>query len=161
MKRFPLEPLSRVRDLRLEAAQRRVAECRDEVARAEQRREQARTARGKLVEQRRNHQRERERELSGTDALAPGRLARGERYRAWIDAEIVKCEAILASADAAVAQAEAKLAEELAALHRAQAKVDALQTFRQEWASGVQRERERQEEQAGEELHRASAGSTR
>lgn len=161
MKRFPLEPLTRVRDLRLEAQQKRVAEARADVARAEQLREQARQMRSDIGDRRLAHQRACEAALGDPLRLAPDWLERAERHREWIDNEIVKGDAAVAAADRLVSQAEAKLHEEIAKLRAAQAKVDALENFRDEWTRKRQGEQERREEQDGEELFRLPAHAMR
>lgn len=161
MKRFPLEPLSRVRDLRLEAAQKRVAECRAEVERAEQRRDQAKQARSDVGDRRSAHQRACELALTDPGRLAPDWLERAERHREWLDYEIVKSDAAVAAAEKEVVQALAKLREEIVQLRRAQAKVDALETFRGDWSRQRQAEQERREEQDGEELYRVPAQAMR
>ncbi|WP_300621182.1 hypothetical protein [Dokdonella sp.] len=161
MKRFPLEPLTRVRDLRLEAQQKRVTECRAEVAQAEQLREQARQARSDTGDRRSAHQRACESALDDPLRLAPGWLERAERHREWLDNEIVRGDAAVAAADRQVAQAEARLREEIAKLRAAQAKVDALENFRDEWTRKRQSEQERREEQDGEELFRLPAHAMR
>jgi len=159
MKRFPLEPLSRVRDLRLEAAQKLVSERRAELARAERQLEVARQSRLDVGQRRAGHQLACQEAMSDPTTLVADWFERAERHRAWLDSEILRTDGIAAGAQQEVARAEARLAEEIAALRRAQAKVDALQTFRGEWHRGVQRERERQEEQASEELFRPSTGT--
>jgi|GEM_PF-2070302 hypothetical protein len=160
MKRFPLEPLKRVRDLRLEAAQRVVAERRAELARAERQLEVARQARTDIGRRRAGHLAACEAAMSDPATLVADWFERAERHRAWLDSEILRADGVIAGAEQEVARAQARLAEEIAALRRAQAKVDALETFRGEWQRGVQRERERQEEQASEELFRPSNGTT-
>jgi YscO-like protein len=161
MKSFPLEPLSRVRALRLEAARRLVAERRAELVQAELRREQARQARSDVVDRRRHHQHACEAAMSAVDQLVADWFERAERHRAWLDNEIVKNDAFVATAELEVVKAQKRLDEEIAALRRLQAKFDALQTFRGEWQRGQQREQEQREERDGEELYRAPAAMTR
>lgn len=161
MKRFPLEPLTRVRDLRLEAAQKRVTECRAVVARAEQKRDAAKQARSDVGDRRRAHLLACQNALDDPQKLAPDWLERAERHRLWLDGEIVKSDAAVAAAEREVAQAQAKLQEEIAQLRRAQAKVDALQNFRGDWTRKQQADEERREEQDGEELHRSPAHAMR
>ncbi|MET0225750.1 MAG: hypothetical protein ABW187_04845 [Dokdonella sp.] len=161
MKNFPLEPLSRVRALRLEAAQRLVAERRNELALAEQRREQARQARSDVVDRRRHHQQACEAAMNAPDQLVADWFERAERHRAWLDNEIVKNDAFVATAELEVVKAQQRLDEEIVALRRLQAKFDALQTFRGEWQRGQQREQEQREERDGEELYRAPVAMTR
>lgn len=161
MKRFPLEPLSRVRDLRLEAVQKRVAECRAEVARVEQRRDLAKQARSDVGDRRRAHLYACEHAFDDPQKLAPDWLERAERHRQWLDHEIVKSDAAVAAAEKEVVQAEAKLREEIVQLRRAQAKVDALENFRDDWSRKRQVEQERREEQDGEELYRQPAHAMR
>lgn len=161
MKKFPLEPLRRVRDLRLEAQQRLVSERRVDLDRAEQRRDFAMQSRTNVIEKRQRHQYASEVAMSQPDTLAIEWLERAERYRVWIDHEIVKSDAVLAVAQEEVVKAQAKLSEEIAVLRRVQAKVDALQTFRGEWVRGQQREQERREERDGEELFRMPDAATR
>ncbi len=161
MKRFPLEPLTRVRDLRLEAAQKRVAECRADVALAEQARERARQARSDVGDRRDAHQQSCESAIGDPQRMAPDWLERAERHREWLDNEIVRGDAAVAAAEREVAQAEAKLREEIARLRAAQAKVDALENFRGEWTRKSQAEQERREEQDGEELFRLPAHAMR
>lgn len=159
MKRFPLEPLSRVRDLRLEAAQRLVAERRAELERAQRQLDVARQARTDVRQRRAGHQLACEAAMNDPATFAADWFERAERHRAWLDSEILRADGIVAGAEQEVARVEARLAEDIAALRRAQAKVDALETFRGEWKRGVQRERDRQEEQASEELFRPSTGT--
>jgi len=159
MKRFPLEPLSRVRDLRLEAEQRLVTACRAELAKAEQRLEMARKARGEIADQRVRHQQACQAAMSDPSTLVADWFDRAERHRNWLDAAIVRGDAAIAGAMEDVEKARMKLAEQIAVLRRAQAKVDALQAFRGEWQRGERREQERQEEQASEELFRAATGT--
>ncbi|MEP7042845.1 MAG: hypothetical protein ABI843_07260 [Dokdonella sp.] len=161
MRRFPLEPLSRVRELRLDAAQRLVAERRAELVQAEQRREQARQARSDVVDKRRRHQQACEAAMNAADALIADWFERAERHRAWIDNEIVRNDAFVASAELEVVKAQQRLDEEILVLHRLRAKFDALQTFRGEWQRGQQREQERRDERDGEELYRLPAPLTR
>jgi len=161
MKNFPLEPLSRVRALRLEAAQRLVAERRNELALAEQRREQARQARSDVVDRRRHHQQACEAAMNAPDQLVADWFERAERHRAWLDNEIVKNDAFVATAELEVVKAQQRLDEEIVALRRLQAKFDALQTFRGEWQRGQEREQEQREERDGEELYRAPVAMTR
>lgn len=161
MKRFPLEPLCRVRDLRLEAIRKRVAECRAEVQRAEQLRDQAKQARSDVGDRRRAHLHACEHAIDDPERLAPGWLERAERHRQWLDNEIVKSDAVLATAEKQVVQVQAKLHEEMVLLRRAQAKVDALENFRGDWSRQRQHEQERREEQDGEELYRLPAQAMR
>ncbi|HEY0233341.1 MAG TPA: hypothetical protein VGC55_18985 [Dokdonella sp.] len=161
MKSFPLEPLSRVRALRLEAAQRLVAERRAELAQTENRRDQALQARSDVVDRRRHHQRACEVAMNASDQLVADWFERAERHRAWLDNEIVKNDAFVATAEQEVVKAQRRLEEEIAALRRLQAKFDALQTFRGDWQRGQQREQEKREERDGEELYRAPAAIMR
>jgi len=161
MKSFPLEPLSRVRALRLEAAQRLVAERRAELGEAQQRHEQAKQVRSDVVDRRRLHQQACEAAMNVPDQLVADWFERAERHRAWLDNEIVKNDAFVATAELEVVKAQKRLDEEIAALRRLQAKFDALQTFRGEWQRGQQREQEQREERDGEELYRAPVAMTR
>lgn len=161
MKRFPLEPLCRVRDLRLEAIQKRVAECRAEVTRAEQRRDLAKQTRSDVGDRRRAHLQACQDALEDPQRMAPDWLERAERHRLWLDGEIVKSDAAVAAAEKEVVQAEAKLREEIVQLRRAQAKVDALEKFRGDWSRRSQAEQERREEQDGEESYRLPAHAVR
>jgi hypothetical protein len=161
MKRFPLEPLSRVRSLRLEAAQRLVSERRAELAQTEHRRDQARQARSDVVDRRRHHQQACEAAMNAPDSLVADWFDRAERHRAWLDSEIVKNDGFVATAEHEVVKAQQRLDEEIAALRRLQAKFDALQTFKGEWQRGQQREQEQRDERDGEELYRAPAAMTR
>ncbi len=161
MKRFPLEPLSRVRSLRLEAAQRLVAARRAELGEAERRCERARQARSDVVDRRGHHQRTCEAAMNAPDRLVADWFERAERYRAWLDNEIVTHDGFVATVELDVVKAQQRLDEEIAALRRLRAKFDALQTFRGEWQRGQQREQEQRDERDGEELYRAPAAMTR
>ncbi len=99
MKRFPLEPLTRVRDLRLEAVQKRVTECRAEVARMEHKRDAAKQARSDVGDRRRAHQLACQNAVDDPHKLAPDWLERAERHRQWLDVEIVKSDAAVAAAE--------------------------------------------------------------
>ncbi len=161
MKRFPLEPLSRVRDLRLDAQQKRVTECRNEVQQAEQLLQKALKMRSDVFDRRSAHQNTCHEALLDPQHLAPGWLERAERHREWLDNELIKGTAIVAQAERLVEQAQERLREEVAKLRAAQAKVDALENFRGEWTRQVQNEEERREEQDGEELFRLPAQAMR
>ena len=161
MKRFPLEPLSRVRSLRLEAAQRLVSERRAELAQTEQRRDQARQARSDIVDRRKHHQLACEAAMNVPDQLVADWFERAERHRAWIDNELVKNDGFVATAELEVIKAQQRLDEEVATLRRLRAKFDALQTFKGEWQREQQREQEQRDERDGEELYRAPAAMTR
>lgn len=161
MKRFPLEPLSRVRDLRLDAQQKRVTDCRHELQQAEQLLQQAMKARSDIFDRRSAHQDSCRDALADPLRLAPDWLERAERHREWLDNELVKGAAVVTQAERLVAQAEQRLRDEIAKLRAAQAKVDALENFRGEWTRQVQGEEERREEQDGEELFRLPAQAMR
>ena len=156
MKRFPLEPLSRVRDLRLEAARRVVAERRADVEQALRRRDVAKQAWTDAVERRLRHQCECA--LATSDAATPNVvwLKRADRHRLLIDAQIAKCETLLRGMDEELERARQAFAEAFAAFRRAQAKVDALANFRGEWKRKQRHDQDRREEQAGEELYLAT-----
>ena len=152
MKRFPLEPLSRVRDLRLDAQQKKVAAFRAALDEKERLRDLAKQACTDILEKRQRHQYAIHVATAYVAELEIGWLERAERHRQWIDAEIFKKNTALAAAEREVVKARQLLDEEILVLRRAQAKVDALQTFRGEWTQGVLRENERREEQDSEEL---------
>lgn len=160
MKMFPLEPLRRVRDLRLEAQQRVVNERRAELEQAEQRCDLARDARTALVDRRSQH-------LDaciaavGSETFVPDWLDRAERHRQWLDQEILRADGTIAAAEKEVAAAQSRLAAEIATLRRAQAKVDALATFRDDWLQARNREQERRDESDAEELFRLPSVAVR
>lgn len=160
MKAFPLEPLRRVRDLRLEAQQRVVAERRTELEQAEQRHERARQARTTLGDRRRLHL-EACIAAVGHERLAPDWLDRAERHRQWLDQEILRADGAVAAVEREVSAAQARLAAEIATLRRVQAKVDALATFRDDWLQARDREQERRDESDAEELFRAPSAAAR
>jgi len=154
MKRFPLEPLRRVRDLRLDAARRTLTQCRIDMENALRRRDIAKLAWSGAVDRRARHQRECALAASNIDATVVW-LGRADRHRLLIDAEIARCEIQLRGMDEELERARQAFADAFAAYRRAQSKVDALDNFRGEWARKQQRELERREEQAGEELYLA------
>ena len=156
MKRFPLEPLRRVRDLRLEAARRIVAQRRIEVEQALRRRDAAKQAWTDAVDSRARHQRDCALATSDSGTRAVTWLRRADRHRQLIDAQIAKSEVLLRGTDEELDRARAAFAEAFAALRQAHAKVDALDAFRGEWKRKQQYEHDRREEQAGEELYLAT-----
>lgn len=160
MKTFPLEPLRRVRDLRLEAQQRVVAERRVELEQAEERRARVRQARTLLGDRRRHHL-EACIAAVGHETLAPDWLDRAERHRQWLDQEILRADGAVAAVEQEVSAAQARLAAEIATLRRVQAKVDALATFRDDWLQARNREQERRDESDAEELFRVPSAAAR
>jgi len=156
MKRFPLEPLRRVRDLRLDAAQRVVAQRRVEVEQALRRRDAAKDAWTDAIDSRARHQRDCAQATSDSAAPAVTWLRRADRHRQLIDAQIARCEALLRGTDEELERARAAFAEAFTAFRQAQAKVDALDTFRGEWKRKQRHDEDRREEQAGEELYLAT-----
>lgn len=154
MNGFPLEPLSRVRSVRLRAAVARVAEVRaafdaivnerDEIA---QRLVAARTHRV-------NYQAGWIREMA-EGAHPVTWIKRHERYLELLDASIEEVQRAQAAAEQRVAAARAELDAALAEWRRVQAKCDALQSMRRDWQVEQRCEQERREEQAVEELRLA------
>jgi len=156
MKRFPLEPLSRVRDLRLEAARRLVEQRRADVEQALRRRDVAKQAWSEAVERRARHQRDCAQATSSAEVPDVLWLRRADRHRLLIDAQIAKCETLLRGMDEELERARQAFAEAFTAFRQAQAKVDALEKFHGEWKRKQLHERDRREEQAGEELYLAT-----
>lgn len=154
MSRFPLEPLSRVRNVRLRTAVARVAEvraafdatvnARDEIAQ-------------RLVAARRHRV---DYQAGWIREMAEGAhpvswIKRHERYLELLDASIEEVRQSQAAAEQQVAAARAELDAALAEWRRVQAKCDALQSMRREWQAGQRCEQERRDEQAVEELRLA------
>jgi hypothetical protein len=156
-KQFPLQPLSRVRVLRLQAAQALVAQRRAEVEQALHRRDVAKQAWSEAVEDRARHQRDCAQATAAASTQDVTWLRRADRHRQLIDAQIEKCVGLLRGADEELDRAREIFAEAFAAMRQAQAKVEALDTFRGEWKRKQQHELDRREEQAGEELYLATA----
>ena len=157
MKRFPLEPLRRVRDLRLDAARRVLAERRAEMEEALRKRDAAKDAWAEAVEWRARHQRECARAATEHETIAVIWLGRADRHRALIDAEIARSALLLRGKEEELERARTAFGEAFAAVRHAQSKVDALENFRDGWQKKQQHERDRREDEAGEELYLAAA----
>ena len=156
MKRFPLEPLRRVRDLRLDAARRVLAERRAEMEEALRRRDVAKHALTEAVEWRARHQRECARAATQSETIAVIWLGRADRHRALIDAEIARSTLLLRGKEEELERTREAFGEAFAAVRDAQSKVDALENFRDGWQQKQLHERDRREDDAGEELYLAS-----
>jgi len=157
MKRFPLEPLRKVRDLRLDAARRALAERRAEMEEALRRRDLARQAWTDAVDWRARHQRECARAATESETIAVIWLGRADRHRSLIDAEIAKNALLLRGKEEELERTRAAFNEAFAVVRKAQSKVDALENFRDGWQRKRRHEQDRREEQAGEVLYLAGA----
>lgn len=154
MSRFPLEPLSRVRNVRLRCALARVAErrvafdaavqVRDEIAR---RLQAAQAHRG-------NYRDGWTREMAA-DAHPADWIRRHERHLDFLDASIREVQQGLETAVQQVSDAQSELELALAEWRQVQSKCDALQSMREAWQASRRSSLERREEQAVEELRLA------
>lgn len=154
MNRFPLEPLSRVRNVRLRCAQALVAErraafdetsaVRDDIA------QRLQAAQAHRVDYRADWARE-----MAEAAHPAGWIKRHERHLELIDAGIGEVRERLAASEEKVAEARAELDDALAEWRRVQSKCDAIDSMREDWKSRQRVEQERREEQAVEELRLA------
>jgi hypothetical protein len=157
MKRFPLEPLRRVRDLRLDGARRILAVRRAEMEEALRRRDVAKEAWTEAVEWRARHQRECARAATETETIAVIWLGRADRHRSLIDAEIAKTAGLLRGKEEELERTRQAFGEAFAVVRRAQSKVDALDNFRDGWRRKQQHDKDRRDEDAGEELYLAAS----
>lgn len=154
MNRFPLEPLSRVRNVRLRAALARAGEVRAAFDAAVNERDEIAQRLVAARRHRANYQAAWIREMAG-DVHPVSWVRRRERYLGLLDASIEEVRQSQAAAERQVATARAELDAALAEWRRVQAKCDALQSMRHEWQARQRNEQERREEQAVEELRLA------
>lgn len=154
MNGFPLEPLSRVRSVRLRAAVARVAEGRAAFDATVNERDEIAQRLVAARKHRVNYQAAWVREMA-EDAHPASWIERHERYLELLDASIEEVRQSQVAAEQRVVAARAVLDTALAEWRRVQAKCDALQSMRREWQVEQRREQERHEEQAVEELRLA------
>lgn len=158
MSRFPLDPLCKVRALRLQNALRAVRECRAALDAAEAVRDEAAQRLHAAIQHHDEYRDQWLREMSrGTHGAAW--IKRHERHLILLETDIEQLRQRLAEAEDDVQRARAALDEALAAYRRMQAKADALQSYRQTWSAQQHQEQERRDERAVEDL-RLPRGAT-
>lgn len=154
MSRFPLEPLSRVRSVRLRAALSRVGEARTAFDTCVNERDEIAQRLVAARKHRVSYQAAWIRELAA-DAHPVSWVKRHERYLELLDASIQEVSQSQLAAEQKVAAARAVLDVALAEWRRVQAKCDALQSLRREWQVQQRCEEARREERAVEDLRLA------
>lgn len=154
MSRFPLEPLSRVRNVRLHCALARVAERRAAFDAAVQARDEIARRLQAAQAHRVNYRNGWTREMAAGVHPASW-IRRHERHLDFLDASIREVQRGLEIAGQHVSDAHSELVQAVAEWRQVQSKCDALQSMREEWRASQRSDRERREEQAVEELRLA------
>jgi flagellar biosynthesis chaperone FliJ len=149
---FPLEPLCKVRGMRLRKLEADLKACREQWNAAEQLRLEA-VARWEQAVQQRQDFAEASWKALFDEGLPTGEaMSRHERHLAWLDQIIVQCHAELEQRSRECAEAAAALEQASAAWRRAHNKLDALGEMKQEWLRESRNQQALREEHSLEEL---------
>lgn len=149
---FPLEPLRKVRGLRLDRLETALRACREQWTAAERRREQAAEHWEQSVRQRQVFAEASWRELFDQGAPSGEAMRRHERHLAWLDQLVLQRQAELEQRTRVCEEASRALELAAAAWRQAHSKLDALGELKQAWLQQSRTKQQLREEQALEEL---------
>ncbi|RUL79052.1 hypothetical protein [Dyella choica] len=150
--KFPLEPLCRVRGIRLRKLETEMKACREHWSDAERQRIEATQQWEQSVRQREGFAETSWRELFDQGAPTGEAMNRHECHLAWLDQLIVHKHAELEQRTRASSEAAAALDLASAAWRRAHGKVEALGEMKQDWLRQTRSQEALREEHGLEEL---------
>lgn len=151
-RKFPLEPLCTVRDIRLRKLQAELKACRERWRAAENLRLEALQQWELAVRQRQDFADASWKELFDQGTPTAEAMRRHEHHLAWLDQIIVQRHAELERRSRECAEAEAALDVAATAWRSAHSKVDALGEMKQEWLQQLRSQQALREEHNLEEL---------
>jgi len=151
-RKFPLEPLCTVRDIRLRKLETELKTCRERWRAAEQLRVEAMQQWEQAVQQRQDFADASWKELFDQGTPTAEAMRRHEHHLAWLDQIIVQRHAELERRCRECAEAEAALDVAATAWRSAHSKVDALGEMKQEWLQQSRSQQALREEHNLEEL---------
>jgi len=151
-RKFPLEPLCTVRDIRLRKLEAELKACRERWRAAEQLRVEAMQQWEQAVQQRQDFADASWKELFDQATPTAEAMRRHEHHLAWLDQIIVQRHAELERRSRECAEAEAALDVAATAWRSAHSKVDALGELKQEWLQQSRSQQALREEHNLEEL---------
>ena len=151
-RKFPLEPLCTVRDIRLRKLETELKACRERWRTAEQLRVEAMQQWEQAVQQRQDFADASWKELFDQATPTAEAMRRHEHHLAWLDQIIVQRHAELERRCRECAEAEAALDVAATAWRSAHSKVDALGEMKQEWLQQSRSQQALREEHNLEEL---------
>jgi len=149
---FPLEPLSRVRGMRLRKLEAALKQCREHYDAAERNRIEAAARREQSARQRQDFAETSWRELFDHGQPTGEAMSRHEYRLAWLDQVIMQRQAELEMHARECAEAKATLDAAAAAWRQARSKLDALGEMKQGWLRDARNQRALREEHSMEEL---------